>query len=64
MLRVPALGSDEDLAVSLLEQTGALVQPGHFYNFPKDGYLVISLITPTHEFETGVSRALEFFSRR
>ncbi len=64
VLRVPALGSDADLAVALLEQTGVLLQPGHFYNFPNDGYLVVSLITPIQEFETGVARALEYFSRR
>ncbi len=64
VLRVPALGSDEDLAVSLLEATGVLLQPGHFYNFPKDGYLVVSLITPIQEFEAGLARALEYFSRR
>ena len=64
LLRVPALGSDEDLAVALLERTGVLLQPGHFYNFPSDGYLVASLITPTQEFDAGVSRALEFISHR
>ena len=64
LLRVPALGSDEDLAVALLERTGVLLQPGHFYNFPRDGYLVASLITPTQEFDVGISRALEFISLR
>ncbi len=27
------------------------LQPGHFYNFPSDGYLVVSLITPSRNFE-------------
>jgi alanine-synthesizing transaminase len=64
VVRVPALGSDADLAVALLDLTGVLLQPGHFYNFPNDGYLVVSLITPIQEFETGVTRALEYFSLR
>jgi aspartate/methionine/tyrosine aminotransferase len=64
VLRVPALGSDEELAVALLEQTGVLLQPGHFYNFPYDGYLVVSLITPIRDFETGIARVLEYFARR
>lgn len=64
LLRVPALGSDEDLTVALLERTGVLLQPGHFYNFPSDGYLVASLITPTQEFDAGIRRALEFISLR
>ena len=58
VLRVPALGPDEDLAVSLLERTGVLVQPGYFYNFSSNGYLVVSLITPTLEFQSGIERIL------
>ena len=38
--------SDEDLAIELLEQKSVLVHPGHFYDFPADGYLVLSLIAP------------------
>ena len=64
VLRVPALGSDEDLAVSLLDNRGVLLQPGHFYNFPTDGYLVASLITPSREFEAGIDRALSFLASR
>ena len=33
VLRVPVVGSDEDLAIALLRETGVLVQPGHFYDF-------------------------------
>ncbi len=46
ILRVPARGSDEDLAIALLSEKNVLVQPGHFYDFAADGYLVVSLITP------------------
>ena len=46
VLRVPVAGSDEELAIALLRETGVLVQPGHFYDFASDGYLVVSLITP------------------
>jgi alanine-synthesizing transaminase len=58
ILRVPALQSDEDLAIELLRKVAVLVHPGHFYDFPKDGYLVLSLITPTEEFREGISRIL------
>jgi len=64
VLRVPVLGSDEELAISLLRNTGVLLHPGHFYNFPGDGYLVASLITPDVEFAEGVNRALQFIARR
>ncbi|MGC2111179.1 MAG: pyridoxal phosphate-dependent aminotransferase [Candidatus Korobacteraceae bacterium] len=59
VLRVPATGSDEELAIAMLLQTGVLVQPGHFYDFPGDGYVVVSLITPPEIFETGVARILK-----
>ena len=58
ILRVPALQSDEDLAIDLLRKVAVLVHPGHFYDFPKDGYLVLSLITPSDRFREGVKRVL------
>ncbi len=58
VLRVPAAGSDEELAIALLERTGVLVQPGHFYNFLSEGYLVLSLITEASVFRAGVARIL------
>lgn len=59
VLRVPAIGSDEDLAIALLQATGVLVQPGHVYDFAADGHLVISLITPPDAFQTGMTRILK-----
>lgn len=59
VLRVPATGSDEDLAIELIEQSGVVVHPGHFYDFPQEGFLVISLITPEEEFREGVGRLVE-----
>jgi aspartate/methionine/tyrosine aminotransferase len=61
VLRVPATRPDEELAVELLEQTGVLVHPGHFYAFPADGYIVLSLITPEGEFREGLSRVVRQF---
>jgi alanine-synthesizing transaminase len=63
VLRVPAMGSDEELAISLLRGCEVLVHPGHFYDFPQDGYLVLSLITPQNKFNEGVQRILSFFQR-
>ncbi len=62
VLRVPALQSDEDLAIDLLRKVGVLVHPGHFYDFPKDGYLVLSLITPSDVFCEGISRILRLLN--
>jgi alanine-synthesizing transaminase len=58
VLRVPALQSDEDLAIDLLRKVGVLIHPGHFYDFPGDRYLVLSLITPPEVYREGVTRML------
>ncbi|MDY0110970.1 MAG: pyridoxal phosphate-dependent aminotransferase [Candidatus Krumholzibacteria bacterium] len=44
ILRVPGSRPDEDLAVSLVERHGVLVHPGHFFDLPARGYLVVSLL--------------------
>ncbi len=59
-LRVPVTCSDEDLAIELVQRKSVLVHPGHFYDFPTDGYLVVSLIAREEEFREGVKRLLEF----
>jgi alanine-synthesizing transaminase len=58
LLRVPVTQTDEELAVDLLRRDSVLVHPGHFYDFPSDGYLVLSLITTQDEFAEGVARLL------
>jgi len=59
VLRVPAVQSDEELAIRLLEKRSVLVHPGHFYEFPDEGYLIVSLLARTDEFAEGVARMLE-----
>src|SRR6267143_1019335 len=61
VLRVPATRSDEDLAIELLTTQGVSVHPGQFYEFPADGYLVVSLIKLDRTFAEGVGRLLSFF---
>ena len=59
VVRVPSTRSDEDLALTLLETSDVYVHPGHFFDFPTDGYLVLSLIATEQEFSEGVRRILE-----
>lgn len=63
VLRVPATRSDEELALELMEKESVLVHPGHFFDFPQDGYLVLSLMTPVPSFKSGLERILGFFNR-
>lgn len=58
VLRVPATRSDEDLAVELLTSHGVYVHPGHFFDFPAEGYVVVSLLTPEREFAEGIHALL------
>jgi aspartate/methionine/tyrosine aminotransferase len=59
IVRVPVTQTDEELVVDLLRRKSVLVHPGHFYDFPSDGYLVLSLLTPEKEFEEGTRLLLE-----
>ncbi|HEX8815679.1 MAG TPA: pyridoxal phosphate-dependent aminotransferase [Terriglobales bacterium] len=63
VLRVPVTQSDEDLAIEILRKTHVLVHPGHFYDFSSDGYLVLSLITPSARFREGIVRMLRLIGR-
>ena len=54
VLRIPALQSDEDTVLALLEAS-VWVQPGYLFGMAESGWLVISLLAPEEEFGTGVT---------
>ena len=58
VLRVPVTRSDEELAIELVREKAVMVHPGHFYDFPGDGYLVLSLITAERAFAEAMRRVL------
>ena len=55
-LRVPATRSEESWVLELLEEDGVHVHPGHFFDFEREAYLVVSLLTPPPSLEEGVRR--------
>jgi len=60
-LRVPAVRSEEDLVLDLLETHDVLVHPGYFYEFPSGAWLVVSLLPQPDVLEEGakkIARAL------
>ncbi len=57
LLRMPAVAEDEAVALRLLE-AGVLVHPGHFFDLPPKGFLVLSLLTPPGTWVEGLNRAL------
>ena len=55
-LQVPRIYSEEEWTLRLLEQSGVLVQPGFFYDFESEAYLVVSLLTAEAIFREGLLR--------
>jgi hypothetical protein len=55
-LEVPRTRSEEEWTLELLERDGVLVQPGFFYDFQSEAFLVASLLTPPDVFREGVGR--------
>jgi alanine-synthesizing transaminase len=62
VIRVPVTQSDEDLAIEILRELSVIVHPGHFYDFPSDGYLIVSLITPPQNFRRGIANVLDLLN--
>ena len=60
VLRIPALQPDEQTVLALLDR-GVWVHPGYFFGMPESGWLVVSLLTPTPEFTTGLAEMIKYF---
>ena len=49
-------GDDEELSLRLLKEKHVLVQPGFFFDFDEDGWIVISLLQEPSVFAEGLNR--------
>jgi alanine-synthesizing transaminase len=58
VLQVPATRSEDEIVARLLEEHGVLVHPGYFFDFPREAYLVLSLLPPPATFADAVDRIL------
>lgn len=56
VLHFPSLQSEDDWVSALLTRERVLLQPGWFYDFEREPYAIVSLLTPPSVFEAGVSR--------
>jgi alanine-synthesizing transaminase len=54
VLRFSRPVSDEELVLEILERAGVLVQPGYFFDFATDDFLVLSLLPEAGRFAEGV----------
>lgn len=60
VIQVPATIGEEALVLDLLERSAVLVHPGYFFDFPREAFLVVSLLPNVDEFRRGIERV---FSR-
>jgi len=58
ILQVPRIRTEEEWTLALLEEDHVLVQPGFFYDFEAEAFLVVSLLTPPEIFQSAVRRLL------
>lgn len=61
VLQVPTLGPEEDLVVDLVDREGLVTHPGYFFDFPRESYLIVSLLVAEEVFATAVPRLLRHF---
>lgn len=58
VLQVPNVVSEETLVLDLLERDGVLVHPGYFFDFPREAFVVVSLLPEPASFDAGLARLL------
>ncbi len=64
VVQAPRIVSEEEWALELLTRHGVLVQPGYFYDFETEAYLVISLLPAPAIFGEGMRRVRECLTVR
>jgi len=57
IIRVPSIGTEEDLVVDLVAK-GVVVHPGYFLDLPHESFLVVSLLPAEDQFVEGIGRVL------
>jgi alanine-synthesizing transaminase len=61
VVQVPRLQSEEHLVLELLDHDGVLVHPGYFFDFPREAFLIASLLPPASTLEVALDRILRHF---
>ncbi len=55
-VQVPRVRSEEEWVLRMLERENVLVQPGFFYDFMREAFLIVSLLTEPAVFREGLER--------
>jgi alanine-synthesizing transaminase len=59
IVQVPRVRTEEEWTLELLARCNVLVQPGFFYDFESEAFLVLSLLTAPEIFHEGLTRLLQ-----
>jgi aspartate/methionine/tyrosine aminotransferase len=57
-LELPRQFTEEEWAMALLEKDDVLAHPGYFFDFPREAFLILSLLPRAEIFREAVSRIL------
>ena len=60
IIQVPRIRSEEEWVLRLLEEQNVVVQPGFFFDFESEAFLVVSLLTVSNKFDEGLRRLRSF----
>ena len=60
VLHMSSLDNEEDFVLKLLEKEHLLVYPGYFFDFEESGFLVLSLLQTSDNFQEGIKRLMRF----
>ncbi len=60
VVRVPATLGEDALVLALLEREHVLVHPGYFFDFPREAFIIVSLLPHPDRFAPAVERVLRF----
>jgi hypothetical protein len=59
-LQMPRVQTEEEWVAGLLERHNVFVQPGYFYDFESEPFLIVSLLTEPATFAEGVDRLVAY----
>ena len=62
VIRVPSIRSEDDLVAEILEREQVVVHPGYFFDFPREAFLVVSLLPEPRVFAPAIERVVRIAS--
>ena len=58
-LRIPAVKSEEEWVLEFLREDHVSVYPGYFFDFDREAYIILSLLSPVSVFQEAAGRILQ-----